>query len=477
MDRRLFISALQKIVGKDAVLLSPDELAVYSYDAGHDRHMPDVVVLPGTTDQVVEVVKLAAQAGVPIVARGAGTCLSGGPVPIAGGMVLVTSRLRRILEINPEDRYAVVEAGVINVDLSAAAAPYGLYYAPDPSSQTVSTIGGNVAENAGGPHCLLYGLTSNHVLAMDMVLADGQVVHLGSVAPDQPGYDLRGVVIGSEGMFGIVTTITVRLMPKPEDARTIVAIYNTLEDAGETVTDLLRQAIIPAAAEIIDGVIARAVEAANHLGYPDDAGSVLLLEVDGLPDGLDDMAKTMAEVCRRHGAREVRFARTEEERVALWKGRKGAAGAIGRIAPNKIMQDATVPRSKLPAALHYIVEVSKKYNMTIGTMLHAGDGNLHPNMLYDARVPGMHEKALQASNEITKHCVEMGGTITGEHGVGLEKQELMAWMFSETDMEQMRKLKTAFDPRNLMNPGKMFPVNNQRSVATSQTTSLAWPAV
>jgi glycolate oxidase len=439
------------------VLTQQDELALYSYDAGHDRHMPDAVVLPATTGQVAAVVKLAHQAGVPVVARGAGTGLSGGSVPIEGGLVVVTSRLRRILEVNPEDRYAIVESGVVNVELSAAVAPHGLYYAPDPSSQTVSTLGGNVAENAGGPHCLLYGLTSNHVQALEVVLADGQVAQMGSVAADAPGYDLRGVVIGSEGMFGIVTKITVRLMPKPEDARTMVAIYDTLEEAGETVTALLNQGIIPAAAEIMDGVIARAVEAAVHVGYPDDAGAILLVEVDGLPDGLDEMATTITAICRQHGAREVRLARSEDERVALWRGRKGAAGALGRIAPNKYMQDGTVPRSKLPEALRYIVEVGKKYNLTVGTLLHAGDGNLHPNMLFDARQPGMLETVIKASNDIIRRCVEMGGTITGEHGVGLEKQDLMTWMFSEADLEQMRKLKLAFDPQDRMNPGKVFP--------------------
>ncbi len=457
MDRKTIISELQKIAGVNSVLTAEDELAVYSYDAGHDRHMPDVVVLTRTPEQVVAVVKLAAQAQVPLVPRGAGTCLSGGPVPITGGIVLVTSLMRRILEVNQEDRYAVVEAGVINVDLSAEVAPLGLYYAPDPSSQTVSTLGGNVAENAGGPHCLLYGLTTNHVLALEVVLPDGQVVQLGSVAPDRPGYDLRGVVIGSEGMFGIVTKITVSLMPKPEDARTMVAIYETLEDAGATVTDLLSQGIIPAAAEIFDGVIARAVEAANHLGYPDDAGAVLLIEVDGLPDGLDDLAATITAACWQRKARDVRSARTEEERVALWKGRKGAAGAIGRIAPSKYMQDGTVPRSRLPEALHYIGEVAKKYNVTIGTMLHAGDGNIHPNILFDARQPGALDIAIQASGDILRRCVEMGGAITGEHGVGLEKQDLMPLMFSDIDMQQMWKLKLAFDPSGMMNPGKMFP--------------------
>jgi glycolate oxidase len=457
MDQNGFVSELERVVGKNYILRSPVELAVYSYDAGHDRHMPDVVILPSTTAEIVAAVKLAVNAGVPVTTRGAGTGLSGGSVPIHGGLVIGTARMKRILEINAEDRYAVVEAGVINTDLTAAVAPFGLYYAPDPSSQTVSTLGGNVAENAGGPHCLLYGLTSNHVLHLEVVLPDGQVVQLGSAAPDAPELDLRGVVIGSEGMFGIVTKITVRLMPKPEDARTMVAIFNQLEDAGETVTDLLRQGIIPAAAEIVDNLIARAVEAANHLGYPDDAGAVLLIEVDGLPDGLDDLAETIITTCRAHNAREVRFARTEEERVALWKGRKGAAGALGRLAPSKYQQDATIPRSRLPEALHFIGEVAKKYNVKIGTMLHAGDGNLHPNILFDARQPGIMDVVVAASNEITRRCVDMGGTITGEHGVGLEKQELMTWMFTDAELQQMRKLRLAFDPHEMMNPGKVFP--------------------
>jgi len=275
-------------------------------------------------------------------------------------------------------------------------------------------------------------------------------------------------------MFGIVTKITVALMPKPEDARTMVAIYDGLEDAGATVTDLLKQGIIPAAAEIFDGVIARAVEAANHLGYPDDAGAVLLIEVDGLPDGLDDLAATIKDACRQRNAREVRSAHTEEERVALWKGRKGAAGAIGRIAPSKYQQDGTVPRSRLPEALRYIGEVAKKYNVVIGTMLHAGDGNLHPNILFDARQPGALDIAIQASADILRRVVEMGGTITGEHGVGLEKQDLMPWMFSDIDMQQMWKLKLAFDPTGMMNPGKVFPRTWQP--AATQEPAAAVPA-
>ncbi len=457
MDRTALVHELEKIVGKGGVLVTPADLAVYSYDASIDRHMPDVVVLPTSTEQVAAVVRLAAEAGVPVVARGAGTGLSGGSVPALGGIVLTTARMRRILEVNAEDRYAVVEPGVINLDLTAAVAPHGLYYAPDPASQTVSTLGGNVAENAGGPHCLLYGVTTNHILGLEVVMADGQVVQFGGTAPDQPGYDLRGVLIGSEGTLGIITKITVRLMPKPEAARTLLAIFDHLDDAAQTVSDMISQGIIPAALEMMDATVMKAVEAAYHAGYPPDAEAVLLIEVDGLPDGLDEMAAACADLCRQHQAREVRLARTEEERVILWKGRKGALGALGRLAPSYIIQDAVVPRSKLPEILRFLTDVSKKYGLGIANNFHAGDGNLHPNFLIDPRQPGVLDKARAASEEVVRLCVALGGTITGEHGVGIEKQDFMPYMFSEDDLAQMRKLRAVFDPQGIMNPGKIFP--------------------
>jgi glycolate oxidase len=374
-----------------------------------------------------------------------------------GGIVIGTSRMRRILEINVEDRYAIVEPGVINVDLSAAAAPYSLCFVPDPSSQTVSTLGGNVAENAGGPHCLAYGMTSNHVLGMEVVLADGEVVRMGGVAPHGPGYDVRGVMIGSEGTLGIVTKITVRLLPRPTDARTMLAIFDALEDAGRAVSTIIARGMVPAALEIMDALTMQAVEASVHAGYPPDAVAGLLLEVDGYADGLDALTADIEAICRECGSREIRMARSGDERAALWKGRKSAFGAMGRIAPSYYVQDGVVPRSRLPEVLHFALEVSKKYNLKIANVLHAGDGNLHPLVTFDPRQPGVIAVVRAASSELLRKCVELGGTITGEHGVGLEKQDFMTWLFNDGDLAQMRRLKAVFDPRGSMNPGKIFP--------------------
>jgi glycolate oxidase len=407
---------------------------------------------------------------VPLVARGAGTGVSGGSIPVAGGIVVGTARMKRILEINAEDRYAVVEPGVINLDVSAAAAPLGLSYVPDPSSQTVSTIGGNVAENAGGPHCLLYGMTANHVLGLEVVLADGQIIQLGGIAPDAPAFDLRGVTIGSEGTLGIVTKITVRLIPRPSDARTLLAMFNQLEDAGRAVSAIIAQGIIPAAMEIMDGRMMRAVEEAVHAGYPPDAEAVLLVEVDGYAEGLDELTAEIQDLCRKYGAREIRLAATAEERAGLWRGRKSAFGAMGRIAPAYYIQDGVVPRSRLPEVLRYVVEVGKTHDLQIANVLHAGDGNLHPLVAFDPRQPGVIAKVRAASSDILRKCVELGGTITGEHGVGLEKQDFMPWLFSEADLRPMHQLKNVFDPHGMLNPGKMFPgahrVAQQRQVST-----------
>jgi glycolate oxidase len=457
MERHALIAQLEKIVGKQGILSAPAELSVYGYDGSIEQHAPDVVVLPTSTEQVVAVVRLAAENGVPVVPRGAGTGVSGGSIPVAGGIVLGTARMKRILDINVEDRYAVVEPGVINLDVSAAAAPHGLSYVPDPSSQTVSTIGGNVAENAGGPHCLLYGMTANHVLGLEVVLAGGEVAHLGGVAPDAPGYDLRGVVVGSEGTLAIVTKIIVRLIPRPADARTLLAMFGQLEDAGRAVSAIIARGIIPAALEIMDGLMMRAVEAAVHAGYPPDAEAVLLVEVDGYTEGLDEMTAEIQDICRQNGSREIRLAATAEERVALWKGRKSAFGAMGRIAPSYYIQDGVVPRSRLPEVLHYVVAVSEKHGIKIANVLHAGDGNLHPLVAFDPREPGIMAKVRAASADILKKCVDLGGAITGEHGVGLEKQEFMVWLFNEGDLAQMRKLKAVFDPQGMLNPGKIFP--------------------
>lgn len=457
MDRQTLVLQLEAIAGKQGVLSAPAELAVYGYDGSIERRTPDVVVLPTSSEQVVAVMRLAAAGGIPVTPRGAGTGVSGGSVPIAGGIVLGTARMKRIVEINAEDRYAVVEPGVINLDVSAAAAPLGLAYVPDPSSQTVSTIGGNVAENAGGPHCLAYGMTINHVLGVEAVLPGGDVVMLGSVAPDGPGYDLRGVLVGSEGTLAVVTKIIVRLIPRPTDARTLLAVFNKLEDAGSAVSAIIAGGLVPAALEIMDGTMMRAVEAAVHAGYPPDAEAVLLVEVDGYAEGLDEMSAGIQGLCRQHGARDILMAATNEERAALWRGRKSAFGAMGRIAPSYYIQDGVVPRSRLPEVLHYVGDVSKKHGLTIANVLHAGDGNLHPLVAFDPRQPQVMQTVRAASADILKKCVELGGVITGEHGVGLEKQDFMTWFFSEADMAPMRSLKTIFDPRALLNPGKMFP--------------------
>ena len=378
--------------------------------------------------------------------------------------------MKRIVEINPEDRYAIVQPGVINLDVSAAVAPHGLSYVPDPSSQTVSTIGGNVAENAGGPHCLLYGMTSNHVLGLEMVLADGSIVQLGGVAPDAPGLDLRGAIVGSEGTLGIVTKVIVGLIPRPADARTLLAMFDRLEDAGRAVSSIIAHGIVPAALEIMDGRMMRAVEAAVHAGYPPDAEAVLLVEIDGYSEGLDDLRTQIEGICRQNGAREIRLATTADERAGLWKGRKSAFGAMGRIAPAYYIQDGVVPRSRLPEVLRFVVEISEKYDLPIANVLHAGDGNLHPLVAFDPRQPGIIDKVRAASSEILHKCVELGGTITGEHGVGLEKQDYMAWLFNDADLAAMAKLKATFDPHDQLNPGKMFPGARQHSQKTRQVS-------
>ncbi len=471
MELQDLVAELETIVGKAGVFSSPAECSVYGYDGSIEHHAPQVVVLPTSAEQVEQVVRLSVQAGMPVVPRGAGTGLSGGSVPVMGGIVIGTSRMRRILEINAEDRYAVVEPGVINVDVTAAAAPFNLCFVPDPSSQTVSTLGGNVAENAGGPHCLAYGMTSNHVLGMEVVLADGRLVTLGGIAPDMPGYDLRGVMIGSEGTLGIVTKITVRLLPRPTDARTLLAIFGALEDAGRAVSTIIARGMVPAALEIMDALTMRAVEESVHAGYPPDAEAGLLIEVDGYADGLDALTAEIEAICREFGAGEMRMARSVDEHVALWKGRKSAFGAMGRIAPSYYVQDGVVPRSRLPEVLHYALEVSKKYNLRIANVLHAGDGNLHPLVTFDPRQPGVISIVRAASSDLLKKCVELGGTITGEHGVGLEKQDFMAWLFNDGDLEQMRRLKAVFDPQGSMNPGKIFP--GARHQAYARTSPLA----
>ncbi|NNJ12640.1 FAD-binding protein [Chloroflexales bacterium ZM16-3] len=456
--RETLIAALQSAIGPEYVLHRPEELMLYEYDGSAlDQAMPDVVVLPGSTAEVAAAVRVAANMGVPVVARGAGTGLAGGTVPDQGGMVISLARLNRVLTIDPDSRTAVVQPGVVNLDLSLAAAPYGLHFAPDPSSQRSSTIGGNAGSNAGGPHCLKYGVTTNHILAATLVLADGGVVRLGSSATDAPGYDLLGVVVGSEGTLGVITELTVRLTRNAEDVRTFLAVFDDLEAAGACVSAIIAEGIIPAALEMMSGEGIAAVEASVHAGYPPDARAVLLIEIDGLREDLADEAKRIAAICTASGASDLRAATDAAQRARLWAGRKGALAACGRIAPHYHIVDGVVPRSRLPEVLRYSEEVAARYGMKVVNIFHAGDGNLHPLLLFDLRVPGTRERAIAAGEEILKACVAAGGTISGEHGIGIEKRDYMPWLFSAQDLGVFADLRAVFDPAGVMNPGKLLP--------------------
>ena len=458
LPRQELIARLQAALGPAHVLHRPEELIVYEYDASAlDMAVPDVVVVPGDTAEVAAAVRIGAAAGWPVVARGAGTGLSGGSVPAAGGLVVSLARLDRILRIDPVARLAVVQPGVVNVDLSAAAAPYGLHFAPDPSSQKSSTVGGNAAENAGGPHCLKYGVTTNHVVAATVVLSDGGVVRLGGEAPDAPGYDLLGVFVGSEGTLGIATELTVRLTPTAEDVRTFLAIYDDLDNAADSVSAVIGAGIIPAALEMLEGQGIRVVERAVHAGYPTDARAVLLIEIDGLREELDEQTRRIEAICLARGASELRAARDEAHRQQLWAGRKGALAACGRLRPHYHIQDGVVPRSKLTEVLRFTEEVAARNDLIIINIFHAGDGNLHPLLLFDVREPGVRERAIAASEEILQACVAAGGTISGEHGIGLEKRDYMAWVFSPEDIAAMLQIRAAFDPLDAMNPCKQLP--------------------
>jgi len=456
VDRRL-IRGLERAVGRDYVFYRREQLIAWEYDSTIERALPRAVVLPGCTEEVSAVVRLANEAGVPVIPRGAGTGLSGGSVPEGGGLVVALTRMNRVLEIDQRNRIAVVEPGVVNLHLSKAAAPYGLYYAPDPSSQRACTIGGNVAENAGGPHCLALGTTTNHVLGLELVLADGSVVWTGGKVRDLPGYDLTGILVGSEGTLAIVTKIVVRLLRLPEATRTLLAIFDEVDHASNAVSAIIARGIIPAALEMMDREIIRAVEPALHVGYPLDAGAVLLIEVDGLREAVLDQSETIRILCGEEGAREVRIADEADEREKLWAGRKGSIGALGRLAPNFYVLDGVVPRTRLPEVLAQVYEVGRRYGFIVANVFHAGDGNLHPNILFDGRKPGETKRALEAGADIMRLCVAAGGSVTGEHGIGLEKRDFMPWLFSNDDMEAMWALKRAFRAEERFNPGKVFP--------------------
>jgi len=452
------IERLRAVVGRDALLTSPSDLLVYECDGYTiEKKTPDVVVFPTSTEQVVEVVKACNEAGVPFLPRGAGTSLAGGCLPVGGGVMITLTRMKRILEINLRDRCAVVEAGVVNEWLSNRLRPDGYHYAPDPSSQKACTIGGNVATNSGGPHTLKYGVTVNHVMGLELVLPDGRVAQTGGPTEDNPGYDLTGVIVGSEGTFGIATKATVRITRSPEAYRTLLGVFETIDDATNTISDIIGAGIIPGALELLDALILKAVEEAFRCGFPLDAGAVLIMEVDGLEAGLDADAERITEIARRNGAREVRRANGDAERALLWKARKQAFGAVGRLANSYCTQDGVVPRTKLPHILREIQRIGAQYNIKIANVFHAGDGNIHPILLFDERDADQVRRVLAASHDILDECLRCGGSVTGEHGIGVEKIDFMPKLFTPEDLGMMLRLRAAFNPENRCSPAKMFP--------------------
>jgi glycolate oxidase len=451
---------IEAIVGADGVLADLDELLTYESDGlTLFRALADFVVFPRETAQVAAIVKLANREGLPFVARGAGTGLSGGCLPAEGGIVISLMRMNRVLEVDYDNQVAVVQPGLVNLHLSWAVGPRGYYYAPDPSSQQACTIGGNIANNSGGPHTLKYGVTANHVLGLEVVMPDGEVVWLGGKTREAPGYDLAGVFVGSEGTFGIATTIVVRILKKPQAVKTVLAVFDEIDRASAAVSAIIARGLVPAAMEMIDQLTIQAVEDAFQCGYPRDAAAALLIELDGLAVGMETQAERIVEACRDAGAREIRTARDEAERQLLWKGRKSAFGAYGRISPAYMVMDGVIPRTKLPYVLRRVNEIVAEHALRVGNVFHAGDGNLHPNILYDPRRPGEEARVVAAGADIMRVCAEVGGSISGEHGIGLEKADFMPFIFSTADLELMQRLKGAFNPGGLCNPGKVFPTN------------------
>ena len=451
------INWLIEVVGERYVLYLPEDLLVYEYDGSQAMGYPEVVVVPSSAEEVSQVVKIARRENIPIVPRGAGTSISGGAIAASGGILLAMTRLKRVLEVDPDNMIAVVEPGLVNIDLTNAVSKYGLFYAPDPSSQKACTIGGNVAENAGGPHCLSYGVTTNHVLGLEVVLSDGERMWVGGKVKDTPGYDLTGVIVGSEGTFAVVTKVIVRLMRQPRAVKTFVAIYDDIVDASDTVSAIIGQGIVPAALEMMDNIVIKAVEPVIHAGYPLDADAVLLVEVEGMAESVEEEARAIEAICKENKATEVRVATDPQAREKLWAARKNAFGALGSIAPNYYIVDGVVPRTKLPEVMKKVGEICRRYAVSVANVLHAGDGNLHPIILFNERDEGMKEKVLEAGGEIMRVCIDAGGALTGEHGIGVEKQMYMPWAFTEEDMDAMRRLRGAFSSAGFFNPGKIFP--------------------
>lgn len=458
VDQISLSSELGKLYPPDRMLTRPAQLAPFESDALTSfRARPQAVVIAERQEEVIETVRLCSRYEVPFVARGSGTSLSGGSLPVAEGIVIALNRLNRILSIDPEQRTAVVEAGVINLNVSKAAAPFGMYYAPDPSSQPICTIGGNLAFNSGGAHCLKYGMTSNHVLGLKVVLPDGEVVQLGGSSLEGVGPDLVGLFVGSEGLFGIALEATLRLLPKPEAFQTVLAAYHSLEDAGKTVSQIVAAGMLPGALEIMDNLAIQAAEASVQAGYPRDAEGLLIVELDGETATVEAEFASLLEIIHASGAYEVRVAEGDEDRQRIWKGRKSAFSAVGRLSPDYIVQDGVVPRSRLSEALAEIRRLGAAYDMRVANVFHAGDGNLHPLILFDGRQPGALERGEELAGEILRMCVNFGGSITGEHGVGVEKRDYLPVMFGEADLDTMYALRLQFDPNEIANRGKMFP--------------------
>ncbi len=448
---------LTEVVGARGYLDRPEDLKLYEYDGSVDKAKPELVLFPRSTEDVVAIVKITHEFRIPIVGRGAGTGLSGGAIPRSGGVTIGFARMNRILEIDLKNERAVLQPGVVNLDITLAVQAQKYFYAPDPSSQRACTIGGNVAENAGGPHTLAYGVTTNHVLGLEVVLPDGTVFETGGKETDVPGYDLTGLLVGSEGTMGLVTKVIVRLMRAPELVKTALAIYDTVDDCADTVALITARGITPVAVEMLDGVMLRMVEEATHAGYPMDASAVLLIELEGLKEGVDEQLELIRQACMDCRCREFRVARSAEERDLLWKGRKNAFGAVGRVSPFYYVQDGVVPRTQIAPTLRRIQQVSEKYGLIISNIFHAGDGNMHPIILFDARKENELQRAQLAGEEILQFCVDSGGSITGEHGVGMEKMELMGHQFPEDTLNAIKAFKNLFDPDCRLNPGKVLP--------------------
>ncbi|TMD07679.1 MAG: FAD-binding protein [Chloroflexi bacterium] len=455
------LEKLCRAVGRDHVVWDAYDLVIFERDASIAGALPDAIVYPANVEEVAAVLEIAAEQQLPVVPRGAGTGLSGGAVTLRGGLALSLARLRRIIEIDPKRRTALVEPGVVNYDLGLEAARHGLFYAPDPSSQKACTIGGNAAENSGGPHCLYYGVTTNHILGMEVVLSDGSVHWVGGEDPDRPGLDLLGLLVGSEGTLAVTTKLLVKLLPTPEAVSTLMAAFPSIESASKAVSDVIGHGIVPAALEMMDKVTIGAVEAHYKAGYPTSAGAVLLVEVDGLTESARELTAAIEQILETDDAFEIRVAEDPAERELLWAGRKGAIGALGHIKPNYYLHDGVVPRTKLPEVLRDVGHIGEHYRLPVANVFHAGDGNLHPNILFDLREKGIMKKVEKAGEEMLRACIDAGGTLSGEHGIGLEKNAFMPWIFGPDDLAAMQAMKDVLDPSGRLNPGKIFPPAGQ----------------